>query len=44
MITVSVFTLIASLAMFIGGYLIGRSKAQSEAERIRRWWFNRDNR
>lgn len=35
---------IASGAMFAGGYLIGRSKAQSEAERIRRWWFNRDNR
>ena len=35
---------IASAAMFIGGYLIGRSKAQTEAERIRRWWFNRENR
>ena len=34
---------IASVAMFIGGYLIGRSKAQTEAERIRRWWFNREN-
>ena len=35
---------IASLAMFTGGYLIGRAKAQTEAERIRRWWFNRENR
>lgn len=35
---------IASGAMFVGGYLIGRAKAQSEAERIRRWWFNRQNR
>ena len=34
---------IASVAMFIGGYLIGRSKAQTEAERIRRWWYNREN-
>ena len=34
---------IASAAMFVGGYLIGRSKAQTEAERIRRWWFNREN-
>jgi hypothetical protein len=35
---------IASAAMFAGGYLIGRTKAQTEAERIRRWWYNRDNR
>ena len=35
---------IASLAMFTGGYLIGRAKAQTEAERIRRWWYNRDHR
>jgi hypothetical protein len=34
---------IASIAMFAGGYLIGRSKAQSEADRIRRWWYNRGN-
>jgi hypothetical protein len=34
---------IAGIAMFTGGYLIGRSKAQSESERIRRWWFNRQN-
>lgn len=34
---------IASVAMFAGGYLIGRVKAQTEAERIRRWWFNREN-
>ena len=34
---------IASVAMFVGGYLIGRSKAQTEAERIRRWWYNRGN-
>jgi hypothetical protein len=34
---------IAGIAMFTGGYLIGRSKAQSEADRIRRWWYNREN-
>ena len=34
---------IASGAMFVGGYLIGRAKAQTEAERIRRWWYNREN-
>jgi hypothetical protein len=34
---------IAGVAMFIGGYLIGRAKAQTEAERIRRWWYNRIN-
>ena len=34
---------IAGVAMFTAGYLIGRSKAQSEAERIRRWWYNRIN-
>ena len=34
---------IAGVAMFTAGFLIGRSKAQSEAERIRRWWYNREN-
>jgi hypothetical protein len=34
---------IAGIAMFTGGYLIGRSKAQSEADRMRRWWYNREN-
>ena len=33
-----------AVGQVIGGYLIGRSKAQTEAERIRRWWYNRQNR
>ena len=36
--------IIAGVAMFTAGFLIGRSKAQTEAERIRRWWYNRQNR
>lgn len=28
--------------MFAAGWFIGSQRAESEAERIRRWWFNRE--
>jgi hypothetical protein len=35
---------IAGLVMFAAGRIIGSQRAESEAERIRRWWFNRERR
>jgi hypothetical protein len=35
---------IAGLVMFAAGYIIGSQRAENEAERIRRWWFNRERR
>lgn len=30
--------------MFSAGWFIGAQRAESEAEKMRRWWFNRENR
>jgi hypothetical protein len=30
--------------MFAAGYIIGTQKAESKADTIRRWWFNRERR
>jgi hypothetical protein len=35
---------IAGIVMFTAGWIIGSQRAESEAERIRRWWFNRERR
>jgi hypothetical protein len=35
---------IGGLIMFAAGYIIGSQRAESKAEQIRRWWFNRENR
>ena len=36
--------LVGGGAMFAAGYIIGSQRAESEAERIRKWWFNRERR
>ena len=30
--------------MFSAGWFIGAQRAETEAEKMRRWWFNRENR
>jgi hypothetical protein len=35
---------IAGIVMFSAGWIIGSQRAENEAERIRRWWFNRERR
>jgi hypothetical protein len=35
---------IAGVVMFAAGYIIGSQRAESKAEKIRRWWFNRERR
>jgi hypothetical protein len=35
---------IAGIVMFAAGWIVGFQRAESEAERIRRWWFNRERR
>jgi hypothetical protein len=35
---------IAGVVMFAAGYIIGSQRAESKAEQIRRWWFNRERR
>ena len=34
----------AGLVMFTAGFIIGSQRAESKAEQIRRWWFNRERR
>jgi hypothetical protein len=36
--------LVGGGAMFAAGWIIGSQRAESEAERIRKWWFNRERR
>jgi hypothetical protein len=34
----------AGVVMFAAGWIIGSQRAESKAEQIRRWWFNRERR
>jgi hypothetical protein len=36
--------LVGGGAMFAAGYIIGSQRAESKADQIRRWWFNRERR
>ncbi len=36
--------LLAGILMFTAGWIIGSQRAESKAEQIRRWWFNRERR
>jgi hypothetical protein len=36
--------LLGGLAAGIAGYIVGSMRAESKAEQIRRWWFNRERR
>ena len=36
--------LVGGLAAGIAGYIIGAMRSETESERMRRWWFNRENR
>ena len=35
---------IAGVVMFAAGWIIGSQRAESKADAMRRWWFNRDRR
>jgi hypothetical protein len=35
---------IAGVVMFSAGWIIGSQRAESKADAMRRWWFNRDRR
>ena len=35
---------VGGLAAGIAGYIIGAMRAETESEKMRRWWFNRENR
>jgi hypothetical protein len=34
---------VSGVAMFVAGYIYGHQRARTEADKIRRWWFNRQN-
>jgi hypothetical protein len=36
--------LLAGILMFACGYLLGSMRAESRAETMRRWWFEREQR
>ena len=35
---------IAGAVMFAAGWIIGSQRAESKADAMRRWWFNRERR
>jgi hypothetical protein len=35
---------IAGVVMFAAGWIIGSQRAESKADAMRRWWFNRERR
>ena len=35
---------VAGVVMFAAGYIIGTQKAESKADAVRLWWFNRERR
>ena len=34
---------IGGVMTFLAGYFVGKMKAEDEATRMRKWWFNRHN-